>query len=463
MDEESEVERMMSFLIRHWKWIAGWTMLAAVAALIISLIVPPQYEATALIAAAHQRYQLQFDPRIPTVPDAQTPQPTRALPELAMADSVLNGVIGQLHGQLTPDDRTLANFERRLSARAGADPSLIRLSARSEDPQQAQTIANTWAKDYVAYVNDLYQQAASDEAFFVTQTAEARSTLETAEQALIDYQGRNPGAVIDAQLASKQAALTNYLSNNRTITLIIQDARSLQQQLARQKPDSSTALADELAALYLQVDALNSQTTVPIQLQIGGSGPLATRTTSEQASLLGTLVDVLQEKSKEIDQQITALGPDILALQQQQQQAQVELDRLTRDRDVARDTFQALARKLDEVKVGTREDTGPVQLASEAALPTEPIGPRKAVNTLLGAIIGLVLGIGAAYLKDMAWHTTARRMAAPAITGAQVERLRTSPEGEGAVETVEMGLARSRQNDGEHGGEAKVSEPERHS
>ncbi len=462
MDEEFDVGRIISFLIRHWKWIAGSAILAALAALIISLIMPPQYEATALITMARQRYQLQFDPRITTVTDPQAQQPNRSLPELAMADSLLSGVIGQLHDQLPPADRTLVNFERQVSARAGTDPSLIRLSATSDDPRQAQTIANTWAKGYVAYVNDLYQLGPSDEAFFVTQTVEARSTLEAAEQALIDYQGRNPGALVDAQLTSKQAALANDLSNNRTIALIIQDARSLQQQLARQKPDSSTALADELAALYLQVDALNSQTTVPIQLQIGGSGPLATRTTSEQASLLGTLVDVLQGKSKEIDQQITALGPDILALQQQQQQAQVELDRLTRDRDVARDTFQALARKLDEVKVSAHEDTGPVQLASEAALPTEPIGPRKVVTTALGALIGLILGIGAAYLKDMAWYTTARRMAAPAIAGAQVERLRTSPENEGAVETAEMSLARSQQNDGEHD-EAKVSEPDRHS
>ena len=301
----------------------------------------------------------------------------------------------------------LAKFKDRLSARAGADPTLIRLTVSGADPQETQAIANTWLATYVAYVNDLYQQSASDQAFFTTQATEAQAKLAAAEQALIDYQGRNPLSIISAQLASRQAALTAALANGRTIEAVIQDARSLQQQLARQQPDSATALADELAALYLQVDALSAQTSVPIQLQIGsGSAPLATRTASEQAALLGTLIEVLTTKAADIAEQAKAAEPELLALQQQQQAAQVEGERLTRERDLARDTYVALAHKLDEVKVGARDDSGLMQQASPAALPTEPTSPRKLVLLVLGGTLGVLAGGAVVYFKELSADAT---------------------------------------------------------
>ena len=65
----------------------------------------------------------------------------------------------------------------------------------------------------------------------------------------------------------------------------------------------------------MQIDALNSKADVPIQLQISGEGSLSNRTTGEQTALLGTLITALQDKSIEMQQQIKALEPDILALQ----------------------------------------------------------------------------------------------------------------------------------------------------
>jgi uncharacterized protein involved in exopolysaccharide biosynthesis len=305
-----------------------------------------------------------------------------------------------LDTRLKPEDHNLTTFQRRFNAEAGADPSLVRLSVTGTDPQSVQTIANTWAGLYVTYTNELYQQQSSNAAFFETQATEARSKLETAEQALIDYQSRNTINIVGAQLTAKQATLSGYYSAIQTIPLIVQDARSLQQQLLQQNGDAPVTLADELSALYLQVDALNSQIAVPIQLQVGSNGSLASRTTSEQAVLLDTLTKALQDKLAEIQRQVAALQPDILALQEEQQAAQTNLDRLTRDRDVARDTYLALTRKLDETRVAAQDTSGGVQLASQASLPTEPVSPRKGLNTMLGGFLGFVIGVICAFVID---------------------------------------------------------------
>ena len=400
MEDEFDLARYVRVLTRHWKLIAGLGILAALLALLVSLIIPPQYEAASLVTATHPQYQLQFDPRIQTLTNLAQSQPYKALPDLALSDELLNQVVNKLGEAVPVHQRDLTVFRRQLSARAGSDPSLLRLAVTGDDPHQAQTIATTWAELYVPYVNDLYQQHSTTAIFFAGQADEARQTLEAAEQKLIDYQAVNPINVVTAELASKQAALANYLATGQKVSLLIQDAGSLQQQLAQQKADGTVALADQLSALYLQVGALNTSSSVPIQLQIPSGGSLADQTPGEQIAALTTLVKALQDKAIFVQQQAKALEPDILELQKEQQAAQVDLSRLTRDRDVAQETYLALTRKLDEVNVTAQDTSGVVQLASQAALPTEPTSPRKGANMVLGGLLGLLLGAGAAFLLE---------------------------------------------------------------
>lgn len=397
MDDEIDLSKYLGVLLRHWKLIAGMAIISALVALAVSFLMTPTYEATALIAVTRPRYQYQFDPRIQTQIEQQ---PYKAYPELALTDDLLTQVVAALGEQLKPEDREPAMLRQRLSAGAGADPSLVRLSVTSDKPQEAQAIANAWARLYVAYTNDLYQQRSSSAVFFETQATEASNRLAQAEQALVDYQARNPLNLVTAQLNSKQSELTNYLTAAQKITLVVQDARGLQQQLAQQNVADPSSLADQLSALYLQVGALDTRTDIPIQLQISGAGSLSKRTVAEQAVLLGTLIEVLQTKSAEIQQQIKALEPGILALQQAQQAAQVQYDRLTRERDVAKETYVTLTRKVNEADLAAQDNGGGVQLASRASLPAEPVSGRKALSVLAGGVLGLIIGVVAAFVVD---------------------------------------------------------------
>ena len=397
MEDEIDLGKYFKVLIRHWKLIIGLAISASVAALVVSSSLPPAYEATALIVVTRLRNQYEFDPRIQTQFEQQ---PYKAYPALALTDNLLTRVIAALGDQLKIEERDPAALRERLSAGAGADPSLVRLSVTASEPQQAQTIANLWASLYVTYTSELYQQRSSSAIFFETKAAEAQNRLATAEQALVDYQAKNPLNLVTAQLSSKQAEFGSYLAANRTITLVIQDARSLQQQLAQQNVNSPSSLSDQLSALYMQVDALNAGANVPIQLQLSGAGSLSDRTVAEQTALLGTLIEVLQDKSIEIQQQIKTLEPDILALQKAQQAAQVEFDRLTRERDVAKDTYLTLTRKVNETDLAAQDSGGGVQLASEASLPAEPVSTRKGLNAILGGLLGLVLGVICAFVID---------------------------------------------------------------
>jgi uncharacterized protein involved in exopolysaccharide biosynthesis len=298
------------------------------------------------------------------------------------------------------------------------------------DPQAAQTIAAAWGEIYVQYMNEVYQQRKSTATFFASQTDEARTRLEAAEQQLIDFQAHNPLNLLNAQLAARQAALASDLAMEQKIALLIQDARSLQQQLARQATEGSIPLADQVAALYLQVNTLTGQAAVPIQLQVSSGNELVSRTVGEQSALLESLVKALQDKASEFQQQARALEPDILALQEKQQATEIDLNRLIRDRDVAQETYLALTHKLDEAQVTAQDTSGVVQLASVATTPTLPAGPRKVVYTLLGGMLGVLMAIGGIWLVEN--HRTGQaKLQQPVLSEPSTVRREMEPNGHG--------------------------------
>jgi uncharacterized protein involved in exopolysaccharide biosynthesis len=224
--------------------------------------------------------------------------------------------------------------------------------------------------------------------------AEVDRQLHKAEKALIEFQRDNPFIILTAQLNAARASLLDLLEIRNKTSLLVQDARSLKEQVSRRQADSTVTLADELAALYLQIDGLSAKKNMPIQLQIESGGSVSTKRSGEQVAALDALVAVLQAKEADAGRRIDALKPEILGLQKRQMEAQTIQDRLRRDRDLARDTYSTLVRKLNEANVAARDEvSGEVRLASRAAMASTRGRLRTVLITFFAAFVGLMAGI----------------------------------------------------------------------
>lgn len=395
MEKEIDLRVYVDVLIRRWKWIAALAVVSAVVALVASFLLPPTYEASALVVITQPRYVMRFDVKFETVNDIQ--QPYKAYPTLAMSDDLLAQVIAAMEPPLPEGEQDLIGFRNKLEAVSGSAPSVVELHVQHPDAGLAARVANTWAGVFVKRVNELYAARDQDVAFFDEQLADAEVALAQAEQALIGFQGRNLARVLDAQVLAYEEQLGNYFASKNAIELIIQDATGLKDRLRLQQGDVPASLADELAVLYLEIDALSSKEVIPLQLQITSASWLSGRTTEEQAIFLDGLVSSLQEKLSALDAKIAQLQPEILRLQGEIQVLEAEEDRLTQMRDVARDTYTTLARKVTEARIAAQDESGEVRLASQAAVPTEPVGPRKVLNTVVAGLLGTMLGVLGAF------------------------------------------------------------------
>jgi uncharacterized protein involved in exopolysaccharide biosynthesis len=413
MEEEIDLRVYVEVLIRSWKWIVGLAVLAAVAALVVSFLIPPTYEARALVAVTEPRYVMRFDPRFETVNNVELAY--KAYPELAASDDLLQDLLARLD-PLPEGVETYRNLRNMSQAGQGADPSIVRLVVRSQEPREAARIANAWAELFVTRANEIYgTQGEGQVQFFEGQLERAEAELDAAEQALIAFQARNQGAVLEAQLVSAQQDLQDYLVEQREIERATRNARALRGNVADLPTEEPVSAGDDLAALLLQIQAFDVRASRPAQvsesgrsasysaeseprpslwLQVSDAALLSSeRTAGELVGFLDGLVATLETRGEGIEAQVAALEPQILALQQQLQEVQMEEDRLNRARDVARETYLTLARKVEEQRIAAEDTSGEVRLASRAAIPEKPVSPRKLLNTAVAGMLGLIVGV----------------------------------------------------------------------
>ncbi|MBX3055001.1 MAG: hypothetical protein KF770_00885 [Anaerolineae bacterium] len=394
MEEEIDLRPYIEAVVKRWYWIVGVAVLAAIVAFIVTSFSPPVYEATALVAVVAPRDVVQLDLRIR---ETTTTQPLRAFPQLALSDQVLQTLLEQ---RPIAGVDTVQELRSRLGAEAGDDTSIIQLTATSQKPEEAAALVNAWAAVFVNWANEVYTgQSSQQVSFFEEQLVAAEAELRTAEEALITFQAINRTEIISNTLAAYAITQSEYLTAQRRNGQLTRQVQELRDQLATANTQPVT-LADQLTALSLQLQAFGAETAVPIQLQVADSATLTTASRNEQLALLDSLLATLAAQARQIEAELAAIEPYMLALQQQREEANTEYNRLLRNQTVTESAYMALAHKVEEKRITSQDTSSGVRLASQAGVPTSPANSSRLL--ILGAaILGGVLTT--AVLLGLVW------------------------------------------------------------
>jgi uncharacterized protein involved in exopolysaccharide biosynthesis len=413
MEEGIDLRAYVQVLFSHWKLIVGLAVAAAVIALVVTLMLPPIYEADAKILVTESLYRMTFDPRLTT--EYRRPA-YRALPTLAISDGILRRVIEDYRPspEAGIENWNLVTLQEMVEATPQGDQSLVALKVRARTARDAADIANVWAKALVARGNEIYSDTSGQVAFFEEQFVQARKALDEADQALIEFEARSQVGVVNAELESLNQAQIDYLASQRMISYLVEDIQGLrelanQRLQAGQPAGGSASLADDLTALLLQIKAFNALDAgdeAAIQIQIDSSESLSDRSPAEQVAFLDSLAGALQDRSAEIDERLAELEPQILETQEERQALTVESERLLQAQELAVETYETLSRKVDEARILAQEEYRMFLVGSEAEIPEYPVGPNKKLNTLVGGMLGLLVGVVLAVLIEF-WRAPA--------------------------------------------------------
>jgi polysaccharide biosynthesis transport protein len=397
LEDEIDLRQYILVLVRYWKWIVGGAVLAAVAAFLISLALPTTYEATAIITITRPPYLLQFDSRVLTVGNAIPIY--RAYPELATSDDVLQILAGRLD---SPGNKyNLETLKRRTKAVAGSDLSLLRLSVRAESPHEAAYLVNLWADLFVTQANQRFGVNSEQHLqFFEDQLSQSYLEMEIVQQRLIDFQAGNRIGLIETYLTAHTEGQLEYLAEQRKVVALIREIEGFRQQLGYHSPQAQLTQTDRLTALFLQMKVFEIEQIAVLQIQLEeviASNGNDSLTVSQQIDRLDSMILFLEAKSLDIATRLAAIEPEILQMQREHEAFKVHEQQLTSALNIREETYKTVARKVEEARIAAQDETGEVQLASYAAVPSQPVAPRKVINTAVAALFGFMITIVAVF------------------------------------------------------------------
>jgi uncharacterized protein involved in exopolysaccharide biosynthesis len=227
-DDEIDLRRYAGVVLAWWReivlLIALVTLLVASALLLWQRLRPPLYAAASDVVIARLTSQVKLDERVDIaseLQDSTTSSWRASLLQLATNPAIAEAVMAALGDELAPELRTVADLLGAIEVEipTGTDvrtsSDIIRFTATTDDPEQAAQIANAWAAEFVAQINQIYGQVPADTIASVEgELAESEARYQAAQAAYEQYIATSQADSLQRRIDEKVALRTN-LQNGR--------------------------------------------------------------------------------------------------------------------------------------------------------------------------------------------------------------------------------------------------------
>ncbi|MRR09755.1 polysaccharide biosynthesis tyrosine autokinase, partial [bacterium] len=327
-----------------------------------------------------------------------------------------------------------------LSVLSSRTSDIISIVAETDDPRAAAAVANDVADAYIDFnlsINrgelsevrkfleqqlPVIQQRLANEENILRSFRQSNKVVLLSEEsrALLDgvsnFEAQYNAAVIDRETLERKIAFLRGQLDDQKKTLL--------DDLARGSSSAVVAgLRDDLNAQQLRLATLLSQGFPKDALQVREAEKKIEATTArlkeELTQLLendGATYDQLKVQSDRVTR-ILELQAELDAARARESALrrvvdeyagrlnkiptkEVELARLTRQFELDENIYKMLMEKYEEARISEAGKLGNVKVIDRAVVPDTPVGPRRLVNIVFGALLGLCFGVGIALFLE---------------------------------------------------------------
>lgn len=181
--------------------------------------------------------------------------------------------------------------------------------------------------------------------------------------------------VLEQVISELDLDMTPRELQKNVIVELVTDTQLIVVQVEDTDPNRAAAIADRMVAVFsTQVQDLQ-----------------AARYATSKQSLSDQLAD-LDTEIKNTDAVLAALGDTA--------EAKSERDRLEATLAQYRQTYASLLQSYEQVRVAEASATSSVVQVEKASFSTIPVRPRTLANTLIGALVGLLFGVGVVFVVE---------------------------------------------------------------
>ncbi len=333
-------------------------------------------------------------------------------------------------------------YRRRLAVSNIEQTNMLAVTIRDPNPEKAREIVNAFARVIIEYdIQRSRSVARSVREFIEQQLLITTTSLEEAEKDLRSIQEKygwlsaySEEVRVQQQIGNLATSRVDAMVKVRTLE---ERKRVLKEQLegygafniyseAQFKPELSSNPSlnaiqtevnqyeierAELLGKYTEnhprikeIDSilifLRDELVLQVQQQMSeyGTGPVDEIWSSLASSYIMTEVELSSTRAllRAIETAIENVNSELDSLPEEM----AMYERVYRMVEVEKRTYSTLLEKLQGAKISEATQVGNISLVDTALTPSRPIGPNRKKNIIIGAFVGLLLGIGLSYILE---------------------------------------------------------------
>ncbi len=303
-------------------------------------------------------------------------------------------------------------YLRMLKVQTVPGTGLVKVAFETPDPALSMQLANSHAASYIRYGLDLRSKT-NDEAiaFLEKKLLELKERVESSEVALNDYR-RDKGII---SLSDKENIVVDRLSDlNKRLTDAEAERISLEAKVRTVRNGNYEVLSDFLndpviENLKKEITNLENEQAKLAKEFKPGYPPLDKVTAQLETSRNRLKAQVRNAvKGVETAYQAARTKEAELRAEMEDQKKQtldlkdsaVQYGILARDVNTNKQLYDSVLQRMKEMKVAAESQSSNIYVVDKAELPRAPSYPNKTRSLLISIFLGVLGGVGLAFLKD---------------------------------------------------------------
>ena len=315
--------------------------------------------------------------------------------------------------ELGPRREAAMHVRGMISTRVLPSSDVIEITATGGDPRLVRDVANTAAATYATFSSQGVRETAETKSEFIAKSVENQArVLREAQNELRRFQETNNTPDVTAEQAAIFTTVHGLEEQRRAVLVDqavyesllgkLEVADTLEGDLRRLVGTDAVARNQHIANLYerwfmltKQRDSLSIRLT-PVHDDVKAVDAAISRTKRELQDASALYLQALQTRLKALEDNIRAARaqadrfPPLAA----------EQARLTANVRTMQATYDNLLGQYQLARINQSAETGTVRIIDEAPLPMFSVSPKRRRAVAIAAVIGLLLGIGAAVLLE---------------------------------------------------------------
>jgi len=373
-------------------------------------------------------------------------------------------------GNLQDREELFYSIRRRTKVRLRS-AEVVEIVYEDKDPKMAEKFVNALVNSFIEYsLNQKKQKALIGVNFAESQAKIYRKKLEEAEDKLAEFRKKFPLQTPGKDTDINVSLLINYQTQLTNEKLLLDEYKQkemkLKNQLSGKEPIELTSemltansivssLADDLRRTQLRLDdlrhsnpasedipkleldmddlrrRLTEETEKEIDAQTPFTSPFLYNQLKQQINEIEENIKTLMKRKTDLEKLVADLEERINSLPEQQRMHA----RLLRDSEVNRNIYEMLLLKLEENRLDAVEAQQKglrYEILEKGRLPLKPSKPQKLFISIVALIAGIISGLGAVFLMEIADHSfrgveDARRYLDIPVIGSTM-KIMTRPE-----------------------------------